>query len=249
MTEMKDMDRKCALYPRVSTPNQAEEGESLDEQVEKLRNFCAYKGWNSIHVYREEGFSGKDTKRPAFQRLMADVHKGKINTVIVKKVDRLSRSIIDFENIYKAFDEKNVDLISLQENFDTSTAIGRAVIRIVLVFAQMEREQTSERTMDVMAFRAKQGMFNGGYPRLGYDIDYENKRLVVNEPEALIAKEIFELYLQKGSLSETAKALNEKGYRLKAWTARTGRTMGGEKFAKNSLNRILRDPVYVGKEV
>jgi site-specific DNA recombinase len=247
MPELKDTDRKCALYVRVSTANQADEGESLDEQVEKLKNYCAYKGWESIVIYREEGFSGKDTKRPEFQRLMADVHKGKINTVIVKKVDRLSRSIIDFENIYKIFDEKDVDLISLQENFDTSTAIGRAVIRIVLVFAQMEREQTSERTIDVMAYRAKQGMFNGGYPRLGYDIDYENKCLVVNESEALIAKEIFDQYLQKGSLSETAIALNAKGYRLKAWTARTGRTMGGEKFAKNSLNRILRDPVYVGK--
>lgn len=137
MAEIADKNRRCALYVRVSTSNQAEEGESLDEQVERLKNFCKYKGWKNFIVYREEGFSGKDMKRPEFQRLMVDVHKGKLNTVIVKKIDRLSRSIIDFENIYKTFDEKGVDLISIQENFDTSTAIGRAVIRIVLVFAQM----------------------------------------------------------------------------------------------------------------
>jgi site-specific DNA recombinase len=247
MPEVLDKDRKCALYVRVSTSNQAEEGESLDEQIQKLKGYCSYKNWKHYAVYREEGFSGKDLKRPAFQNMMADIQRGKINTVIVKKIDRLSRSIIDFENVYKLFDDKGIDLISIQENFDTSTAIGRSVIRIVLIFAQLEREQTSERTIDVMAYRAKQGLFNGGYPRLGYDIDYENKCLVPNKSEMHTVKEIFTTYLKLGSLSETAQDLNNKGYRLKSWTTSAGKKRVGEKFQKNNVSRILNDPVYIGK--
>jgi len=247
MPEIDNKDRRCALYVRVSTSNQAEEGESLDEQIERLKNFCSYKGWKNLTVYREEGFSGKDMKRPEFQRMMVDVHKGNINTVIVKKIDRLSRSIIDFENIYKLFETKGVDLVSLQENFDTSTALGRGVIRIVLVFAQLEREQTSERTMDVFAYRAKQGLFNGGYPRLGYDIDYDNKCLIPNALEIPVAKEAFETYIKLGSLSETAKSLNSKGHRMKSWTSKSVNERGGYKFNKNSLSRILKDPIYIGK--
>lgn len=247
MTGIADKDRKCGFYVRVSTSNQAEEGESLDEQIERLKTYCSYKGWKDLTVYREEGYSGKDMNRPEFQRMMADIHKGKINTVIVKKIDRLSRSILDFENIYKTFDRGNVDLISIQENFDTSTAIGRAVIRIVLVFAQMEREQTSERTLDVLAFRARQGLFNGGYPRLGYDIDYEKKCLVPNEKEIPLAKEVFDTYIKEGSLSKTALILNSKGYRMKSWISRTGKAFGGERFHKTSLSRLLTDPVYVGR--
>ena len=247
MPDIDDNNRKCGLYVRVSTINQAEDGESLDEQSLTLKNYCSYRKWSDFQIYREEGFSGKDLKRPAFQQMMADIHKGKINTVIVKKIDRLSRSIIDFENLYKNFQELGVDLISTQENFDTSTAIGRSVIRIVLIFAQLEREQTSERTIDVMAHRAKQGLFNGGYPRLGFDIDYENKCLIPNENEIPVAKEIFSTYLRLGSLSETAIEMNNRGYRLKTWTTSAGRNRGGQKFQKNSISRILNDPVYIGK--
>jgi site-specific DNA recombinase len=247
MAQLADKDRKCALYVRVSTSNQVEEGESLDEQSERLINYCKYKGWKTHTIYREEGFSGKDTNRPAFRQMMRDILKANINTVIVKKIDRLSRSIIDFENIYKTLDERGVDLISLQENFDTCTALGRGVIRIVLVFAQLEREQTSERTVDMMGYRAKQGLFNGGYPRLGYDIDYENKQLVQNESEIPIVHELFKTYLELGSLSETAKAANNKGYRMKEWTSKDGRKHGGVKFQKASISRLLKDPAFIGQ--
>lgn len=247
MPEILDIDRLVALYLRVSTSNQAEEGESLDEQVQKLKKYCSYKGWKNYTIYREEGFSGKDLKRPAFQQMMSDIQRSKINTVIVKKIDRLSRSIIDFENIYKLFDQTGVDLISLQENFDTSTAIGRGVIRVVLVFAQLEREQTSERTIDVMAYRAKQGLFNGGHPRLGYDNDYENKALVPSKTEIPVVKEIFETYLKTGSLSQTATQLNAKGHRMKSWTTLEGQKSGGAKFQKTNVSRILKDPFFIGK--
>jgi len=247
MAVLDDKNRKCALYVRVSSLRQSEEGESLDEQTRTLENYCGYRNWQEHQVYREEGYSGKDLKRPAFQRMMSDINSGKINTVIVKKVDRLSRSILDFEHLYKVFEEKNVDMISLQENFDTSTAIGRSVIRIVLIFAQLEREQTSERTIDVMAYRAKLGLFNGGYPRLGYDIDSENKGLIPCESEIPAIKELFSTYVKLGSLSETAMAMNERGFRLKSWTTRQGIARGGERFQKTNVSRILNDPVYIGK--
>ena len=247
MQDINDRDRKSALYVRVSTSNQADEGESLDEQTNTLKNFCIYRKWDNYTVYREEGYSGKNFNRPAFQQMLIDINKGNINTVIVKKVDRLSRSIIDFENLYKTFETKNVDLISLQENFDTSSAMGRCVLRIILSFAQLEREQTSERTIDVMAYRAKQGLFNGGYPRLGYDIDYENKCLIINESEVPIVNEIFKTYLLLGSLSETAITFNNKGYRMKSWMTKSGVSRGGEKFQKNNISRILNDHIYIGK--
>ena len=195
MAEIEDKDRRCALYVRVSTLNQAEDGESLDEQVETLEKYCSFKNWQIHGIYREEGVSGKDLKRPAFQRMLSEVEKGKINTVIVKKLDRLSRSIVDFEGLYNFFQDKAVDLVSTQENFDTSTALGRTVIRIVLVFAQLEREQTSERTRDIMAHRARQGLYNGGYPALGYDNAPDQQGLVVCEAEVPVVREVFNTYL------------------------------------------------------
>lgn len=235
---------KCALYARVSTREQASDGESLNEQITKMEAYCSYQGITNWDVYREEGYSGKDTKRPEFQRMMAGVEKGEIQAVIVKKIDRLSRSIIDFENIYNYLESKGVTLNSLNESFDTSTAIGRAAIRIILVFAQLEREQISERTKDVMAHRALQGFFNGGYPRLGFDL--VDNRLVVNKAEALIVNEIFKSYLQKGSLSKTAMELNSKGYRMKSWTTQKGELKGAKEFSKSNLLRILHDPAYIG---
>lgn len=181
--------RTCGLYVRVSTDRQAIEGESLEEQEQRLREFCRQRNWNIVKVYCEEGQSPKDTNRPKFKELLKDVESGVINTVIVKKLDRLSRSIIDFESIYHFFESRNVDLVSLHENFDTTTAMGRAVIRIVMVFAQLEREQTSERTLDVLEHRAKEGLWNGGYPPFGYDLN--DGHLVVNPKEAEIVRTIF----------------------------------------------------------
>lgn len=236
---------KYALYARVSTREQASDGDSLNEQIQRMETYCSYRGIKNWAIYREEGYSGKDTKRPEFQRMMADIERGLIQAVVVKKIDRLSRSIIDFENIYNFLESKEVTLNSLNESFDTSTAIGRAAIRVILVFAQMEREQISERTKDVMEHRALQGYFNGGYPRLGFDL--VDNRLVINDAEALIVKEIYKTYLQKGALSKTASELNAKGYRMKVWTTQKGENRGGSEFSKSNLPRILHDPVYIGK--
>jgi len=240
------LNRKCALYLRVSTDQQALDGESLEEQEERLRAFCKTRNWKVTKVYREEGRSGKDTNRPQFQQMLQDIREGKVDTVVVKKIDRLSRSILDFEKTYNFFVEHNVDLVSLQENFDTTTAIGRAVIRIVLVFAQLEREQTSERTIDVLEYRAKQGLWNGGYPPLGYDIDDE-KGLVVNKEEAAIVRMIFEKYLELASYKKVANYLNKLGLRTKVFVSRRGKKQGGKLYSNTTIARILKDPLYIGK--
>jgi site-specific DNA recombinase len=149
--------------------------------------------------------------------------------------------------VYKIFESRGVDFVSLQENFDTSTAIGRAILRVILVFAQLEREQTAERTKDVMAFRAQQGLYNGGYPIVGYDIDYTSKTLIPCEAEIPVAREMFTAYVETASLALAAKVLNEKGYRTKTWIARNGKRFPAMKFTKSNLSRALRNPLYIGK--
>ncbi len=237
--------RKCGLYIRVSTERQAVEGESLDEEEERLRRFCRVRNWRVIKVYREEGKSAKDTNRPAFKELLRGVENGLIDTLVVKKLDRLSRSIVDFEKIYNFLQNHHVDLVSLHENFDTTTAIGRAVVRIVMVFAQLEREQTAERTLDVMEHRAREGLWNGGYPPLGYDL--KDGKLIVNPEEARVVKLIFEKYLEFASYTRVAKWLNEHGYKTKEFISRRGKKQGGSDFTDTYIARVLKHPVYIGK--
>jgi len=240
-------EKFVAGYLRVSTYHQAEEGDSLNEQEKQIRKYCDFKGWNNFTFYREEGVSAKDTNRIRLQQLIQDIKDGKINTVVVKKIDRLSRSILDFEQLFKFFDQHNVDLISLHENFDTSSAMGRAVIRIILVFAQLEREQTSERTADIMEFRAQQGLWNGGTPILGYHFNPEEEVPKVIEEEAQLVADIFRLYIEKGSASEVATILNNKGYRNKVWVNKGGEKRGGNKFTKFSVIPLLKREFYIGK--
>lgn len=245
---MDEKKRKCGIYIRVSTPEQAREGESLDEQITTIEKFCEFKNFNHRRVYREEGKSAKDTNRPEFQKLLFDIESGRVNTVIVKKIDRFSRSIIDFENTYKIFEKHDVDFISLQENFDTTIAIGRAALRIVLIFAQLEREQTGERIRDVLEYKARQGLPpRGGHLIIGYNIDSESKRLVPVEDEIPIVREIFDTYLQTSSTAETANAMNERGYRTKAWVTPAGKNMGGKRFDKKHITRMIQNPAYIGK--
>ena len=168
-----------------------------------------------------------------------------MDLVLVKKVDRLSRSLVDFEKTHALLERHHVDLVSLQENFDSTTAVGRAVLRVVLTFAQLEREQVSERTRDVMAHLARSGRYTGRYVPWGYDIS--DGKLVVNEDEARLVKMAFETYLRVGSLSETATVLNSMGARTKTRTSASGREIGGKPFTKTVLHRVFHDRVYVGE--
>jgi len=237
---------KAGLYIRVSSDMQARDGESLDEQESTARAYCKFRDISVVVVYREEGKSAKDTNRPQFQKMLRDCSAGKIDTVIVKKVDRLSRSLMDFEKTVTFFEDHNINLISIQENFDTSSAIGRAVIRIILTFAQLEREQTSERTSDVLRYRAEQGQWNGGYPSLGYRSDEELGLLPIPE-EAKLVKLLFDKYEELASYRKVSSYLNDAGYRTKTFTSRRGKIKGGARFADTTVASMLKNPIYIGK--
>ena len=245
--------KKCGLYIRVSTLRQADvEDGSLDTQESKLKAYVDYENksdgsWEIAGIYREEGYSGKDLKRPEFQRMMSDIEAGKINTVIIWKIDRLTRSLKDFSMLWDKFQKKGVQLICLNEKFDTSIAIGRAMLSIVLIFAQLEREQTGERTFATMQYRAEQGLWNGGRA-FGYDLDPEKKGFLrINHEQKEIVRKSFDLCIEKGSAGQVQKALNELGYRLPVYESRRGKRHGGTMFNKQSVIRMLTNPVYIGK--
>ena len=247
-------NRNCALYTRVSTLRQADTVDgSLDTQEARLNDYVNFENrkgkevWEVARVYREEGRSAKNLQRPAFQRMMADIEAGKINTVIIWKIDRLSRSIVDFSMLWGQFQSMGIELISLNEKFDTSTSLGRAMLSIILVFAQLEREQTGERTSATMQYRAEQGLRNGGRV-MGYDLDPENKgTFIVNEEQAQIVRRAFEICIEKGSAGQVQKYLNENGYRTLQYESRRGKIHGGKLFHKQAVVNMLTNPVYVGK--
>jgi len=237
--------RNVAGYVRVSSARQVREGESLAEQAAQLRAACVARGWPRPRIYKEMGVSAAAARRPALTRLLRHVRAGDVDLVLVKKVDRLSRSLVDFERTHAILEKHRVDLVSLQESFDSTTAVGRAVLRVVLTFAQLEREQVSERTRDVMAHLARQGRYTGRYVPWGYDL--LDGKLAINEEEARLVRMAFATYLEVGSLSGTAAVLNAKGARTKARTAASGRAIGGKLFTKTILHRVFHDRVYVGE--
>jgi len=228
---------KAGIYTRVSTDLQVQQGESLDEQFHTAESYCKFKNIPIIDVYREEGKSGKNIDRPELRRLLRDCKNKKIDTVIVKKLDRLSRSILDFEKMLRYFEEHNIALVSLKENFDTGSPMSRAAVRIILVFAQLEREQTSERTKDAMKYRAERGIWNGGHIPLGYDLTPDRKKLTANEEETKVIQLIFEKYIELASYKKTAQLINSMGYRTKTH----------KEFIDTSIARIIQNPVYIGK--
>jgi site-specific DNA recombinase len=230
-----DNSFKVSVYIRVSTGRQASEGDSLEEQEKELKKFCEYKNYLIHKIHIERGKSAKDTNRPEYQKLITDIKEKKINAVVVKKLDRLSRSLLDFEEFMRVAQDKDVEFISLKENFDTTNAMGKAMLRVALVFAQLEREQNSERVSDVMLFRAEQGMFNGGIPPFGYDII--NKELVPHKQERKIVELIFEKFIETKSTVLTARELNALG----------ARNRNSLLWDKRRIDYILRNPVYIGK--
>ena len=191
------------------------------------------------------GISGGTMVRPALQDMMNEVKLGNIQTVLVYKVDRLSRSIIDFHNMMKEFDKFGCNLVSITQSFDTSTSMGKLTLNMLLSFAQFERELSAERVRDkIHASRAK-GMWTGGIPSLGYDI--VNKKLAVNEPEATQVIEIFTKYMELKSLNLLHYWTIKNNIRNKKWTTAQGRILGGSVFCVHSLNTLLRNPLYIGK--
>lgn len=245
------MERQCGLYARVSTEMQANKRDSsIDTQVSRMESFISYKStgedkWHINKVYADKGKSGKNIDRPKLQELFTDIKSGRINTVVCTKIDRISRSLLDFYKMTDIFEKYNVEFISLDENFDTSTPMGKAALKITLVFAELEREQTSKRTKDKMQWRAEQGMWNGGQV-LGFDII--DKKLVQNKAESKIVKLMYEKYIELGSLLQVAHWLNDHGYRTKEYTSnRTGQIRGGKKFTNTNISQRLKSRVNIGE--
>lgn len=218
---------KTAIYLRVSTLEQAENGYSLDEQEAKLRKYCEIKEWNVVHVYKDPGYSGAKLERPGLQQLIRDCQAKRIENVIVYKLDRLSRSQRDtLYLIEDVFNENDVKFLSLSENFDTATPFGRAMVGILSVFSQLEREQIKERMMLGKQGRAKDGKaMSYGNPPFGYTYDKNDNTLYVDTFQASIVKRIFKDYLNGKSIHSIRKALNEEGHLGKrvAWSYKTVR--------------------------
>jgi site-specific DNA recombinase len=244
--------QRCAIYTRKSTDEGLEqEFNSLDAQREAAEAFVASQkgeGWDALpERYDDGGYSGGNTDRPALQRLLADIDAGRVNVVVVYKVDRLSRSLLDFAKIMERFDAGKVAFVSVTQQFNTATSMGRLVLHILLSFAQFEREMIAERTRDKMSAARRKGKWVGGNLILGYDVDPKGGRLVVNEPEAARVREIFGLYLREESLIPTVTELNRRGWTTKEWTTKNGRVHAGGEYTKPNLFGLLTNVTYTGQ--
>ena len=228
---------RVAIYVRVSTQEQAKEGYSINEQLERLQKYCDAMSWVIHKKYIDPGYSGANTERPALQELIKDVKARLIDKVVVYKLDRLSRSQLDtLYLIEKVFLSNGTDFVSMNENFDTSTPFGRAMIGILAVFAQLEREQIKERMAMGREARVKSGKWKGARAPTGYDYDVNTGLLTVNEYEKMQILEAVDLFLNNTPLNKIETIFHEKGYRHKygEWNTRT-------------LKRILGNKIYIGK--
>lgn len=217
----------AGLYPRVSTEDQSRFGHSLDEQEDRLKKLCEFKDYEIYKVYREEGVSAKDTNRPKFKEMIQDMKDGKINKIIVYKLDRLTRSIQDLENICKMLEEYNCDLESVAEEINIRNANGKFFIRMLTILAQLEIERTSERTK-----AAKKGHISG-QPALGYTKKDKSKKLVIDELEANVVKRIFSMYLEGSSVCNICEEFNEENVLNRHW-------------ATTTVDKILSNKIYIG---
>lgn len=231
------LSSKAAIYVRVSTQFQVDK-DSLSVQKREL---CAYAdlvlGIRDCDIFEDPGYSGKDTSRPAYQRMMARLRTGEYSHLIVWKIDRISRNLLDFAEMYKELKRLGVTFISKNEQFDTSTAIGEAMLKIILVFAELERNMTSERVTATMLSRAMNGQWNGGRVPYGYDWDKETKILSVNEKEADVYRFMCTLYEEKQSLLKVCKELNRRGIPTKE----------GNPWQAQTVHKLLTNVFYTGK--
>lgn len=220
---------KVAIYIRVSTKRQVEEGVSLSAQRERLEKMCETNGYIIYKVYADEGKSGKDTNRPAFQEMMADMREGKFDKILVMKLDRISRSVIDLEVMIKEMQDYNVHFESASEKIDTSSSFGMMFVRLLAIFAQFERERISERVSDAFEEMVSDGKAITGSQPLGYKID--NGKVVIDEDKREIVDYIFDTYEKNNSIRRTLLYANEK-FDLK--------------LRYNSLRLLISNPIFYG---
>jgi DNA invertase Pin-like site-specific DNA recombinase len=243
---------RCAVYTRKSTDEGLEQDfNSLDAQRLAGENFIASQageGWTCLpERYDDGGYTGGNTDRPALQRLLDDVKAGNIDCVVVYKVDRLSRSLLDFARIMGVFEEHGVAFVSVTQSFNSANSMGRLTLNILLSFAQFEREVISERTRDKISMARKKGKWSGGCQVLGYDVAPEGGRIVINDAEAEQVRSIYALYLERGGLLSVIEELDRRGWTNKTWVTRAGKLHRGKPFTKNVLHGLLTNPIYIGK--
>ncbi len=246
---------RCAIYTRKSSEQGLEqEFNSLHAQRESGEAYVAsmkHEGWVALpDQYNDGGFTGGNTDRPGCQRLMADIEAGKVDCVVVYKVDRLSRSLMDFARMMAVFEKHHISFVSVTQQFNTTQSMGRLTLNILLSFAQFEREIISERTRDKIAASKRKGKWFGGKPILGYDLAPQpagGSKLVVNPAEAEVVRDIYQLYLEHRSLTRVAQILNARGCTSKRWTTRKGAAFGGRVWDKHLLLNVLTNPAYTGK--
>jgi site-specific DNA recombinase len=242
---------RCAIYTRKSTEEGLEQAfNTLDNQRESAGAWIrsqAHEGWVCLpDRYDDGGYTGGNLDRPALSRLLADIEAGKIDCVCVYKVDRLSRSLLDFAKLLEAFEKHHVSFVAVTQQINSATSMGRLMLNVLLSFAQFERELVSERTRDKIAATRRKGKWTGGRPLLGYDVD-ERTRLVINDGEAARVRAIFALYLEHEGLLPVVQELAGRGWTNKRWTTRKGRDLGGRTFTKTTLHQLLTNILYLGK--
>jgi site-specific DNA recombinase len=243
---------RCAIYCRVSTPGQLNGPfNSLDNQKEYCEAFIksqAGKNWQCLPTeYADPGFSGTTLDRPALKRLMVDVDAGLIDTVVVYRFDRISRSTRDFHNLINHLDQKNVSFVSVSEQVNTSEPSGQVMQSIMMSFAQFERDVIAQRTRDKIAGAKRQGRWCGGLVPLGYRMHEEGGRIVIDPDAAKMVQAIFGLYLQKQSLMAVAEELNRRGWLTKRHDTKTGKVWGGKPWTKTYVHNHVTNPVYIGQ--
>lgn len=243
---------RCAIYTRKSTDEGLEmDFNSLDAQREAAEAFILsqrHEGWVALpERYDDGGYTGANMERPALKRLLADVEAGRVDAVVVYKVDRISRSLLDFSRIIEVLDRRACSFVSVTQQFNTTHSMGRLTLNILLSFAQFEREIISERTRDKMAAARRKGKWTGGALILGYDLDSKQRRLVINKNEAQRVRAIFALFLEKQSLLVTATELNRRGWPRKTWKGRAGQICGGGLWKKTNVLALVTNKAYIGK--
>ncbi len=234
---------RVAIYCRQSVADDKEFG-SIQAQREAVEAYVAsqkHEGWELIPDHFEDhGFSGSNTDRPAFQRLLELIVAGQVDMVAVYKIDRLSRSLADFTQIMRVFETHGVGFVSITQSFDTSNSMGKLMLNVLMSFAEFEREQIGERTKDKMGATRKRGAWTGGVPMLGYDV--VDKKLVVNQSEAEQVRGIFDVFVDAGAIGPVVRDVNARGWRTKVRGER-----GGNPFDKPTVRRILRSRIYAGE--
>ncbi len=242
--------KRCAVYTRKSTDEGLDQDyNSLEAQRDAGLAYVAsqrHEGWTVVpDGYDDGGYSGGNMERPGLRRLMADIEAGRIDIVVVYKIDRLTRSLTDFAKLVDVFDRNGVSFVSVTQQFNTTTSMGRLTLNILLSFAQFEREVTGERIRDKIAASKAKGMWMGGTPPLGYDV--VERKLLVNEPEADLVRYIFRRYAEHGSAEELVRELAVEGRTTKAWQTQSGHFREGRPIDQQYLFKMLRNRIYLGE--